>query len=348
MIPVVVLAVIIVSSTRVITSADAGLTNSTWCFTEQLSIDEAASDVLILGSSRSGLGVDPPWIQEQLLDDLTVERVTFGSNGELIKDLGLRTYLRERGAPKTLVLELGFEQHSAAFEVLFGVPSEPFEMETQVQLTMSTPVYSEFVSDLVSHRDVSLSDVFVRSTITNPATFLADRLDIGAAVALRHPGSVVERKTENCPPDIRVMGTRWVWGTSRPYQPNRIKEPDPAEIKSLERSASTFRGVDFDDPFTQDEITLTRDMIRTAREAGVENVILMYLPTYGKAGAIVDVDAIRALFPDEPIIDGYRVLHDPSKPLLRYQFHNVTHVNRIGARAISQAIVDAVNALDLD
>jgi hypothetical protein len=347
-IPVVVLAVIIVSSTRVISSHDAGLVHFTWCFTEQLSNGEPASDVLIVGSSRSGLGVDPPWIEEQLLaGDLTVERTTFGTNGELIKDLGLRTYLRDRGVPKTLVLELGFEQHSAAFEAIHGPSPEPFSVDPELPLAFSGSTYNELISDLVSHGDIGLADVLLRSTVVSPARFAADRLDDGVAVALRHPGSVVERKTADCPPNIKVQSANWTWGTSRPYQPKRIKEPDPAVTKQLELAASTFRGVEFDDPFTQDELTLTRDIIRTARQAGVENVILLYLPSYGKAGAAVNVDQIRTLFPDEPIIDGYRVMHDPSKPLLQYQYHDVTHVNRIGARAISQAIVDAVNALDL-
>jgi hypothetical protein len=320
----------------------------TWCFIEQLSIDEPASDVLIIGSSRSGLAVDPPWIEEQLLDGrLTVERATFGTNGEMIKDLGLRTYLRDRGVPTTLVLELGFEQHSAAFELLHGPAPEPFSVDEDLPIAYSGSTYTELITDLVSHGDLDISDLLLRSTVVSPAQFTAERLDAGLSVALRHPGSVVDRKTANCPPNIKVPPANWTWGTSRPYQPKRIKEPDPAVTQQLELAASTFRGVDFDDPFTQDELTLTRDIIRTARQAGVENVILLYLPTYGTAGAKVNIDQVRTLFPDEPIIDGYRVMHDPSKPLLQYQYHDVTHVNRIGARAISQAIVDAVNALDL-
>lgn len=343
-IPVAVLTVVLVAADRVITSSDSGLEYFTWCSTEQLVVDEPASDLLVLGSSRSGLGVDPPWIEEQL-GGPSVERITFGSNSELIKDLGLRTYLRERGAPETLVLELGFEQHSAAFEALHGPAPEPFDVGSELPVAMDAMTYTDLISDLVAHGDIGRSDLLLRSTIVSPAQFAADRLDSGLAVALRHPGSVVDRATIECRPDIKIMGTRWVWGTSRPYQPNRIKEPDPAELQHLEDSASTFKGVDFDDRFTEDELALTRDMIRTAREAGVENVILLYLPAYGKAGSVVDVEEIRSLFPDEPLIDGHRVMSDPSKPLLRYQFVNVTHVNRIGARAISQAIVDAIIAL---
>ena len=346
-IPVVVLAIVLVSSTRVITSHDAGLVHFTWCFNEQLSNGEPVSDILVMGSSRSGLGVDPPWIEEQL-DGPTVERVTFGDNGELTKDLGLRTYLSDRGVPDTLVLELGFEQHSAAFEAISGPPPEPFEITPEIPLAFGAPYYDDIIDDLVANGDIARSDVFLESRVMSPAQYLSQRLNSGVDTALRHPGSVIERETRPCPPNIKVQGNNWTWGTSRPYQPNRIKEPDPGVVENLELAASTFKRVDFDDPFTQDELLLTRDMIRTAREAGVEDVILLYLPSYGKAGAAVDVEKIRGLFPEEPLIDGHRVMHDPSKPLLQYQFHNVTHVNRIGARAISQAIVDAVNALDLD
>lgn len=345
-IPIVVLVVVLISSTRVITSHDAGLVHFTWCFNEQLSNDAPVSDILLMGSSRSGLGVDPPWIEEQL-DGPIVERVTFGSNGELSKDLGLRTYLTNRGIPDTLVLELGFEQHSAAFEAISGPPPEPFQIEPEIPLAFGAPYYADLIDDLIASGDIARSDVFLESRVMSPAQYLSQRINSGVDTALRHPGSVVERETRPCPPNIRVQGNNWTWGTSRPYQPNRIKEPDPDVVAGLELAASTFRDVDFADAFTQDELLLTRDMIRTAREAGVQNVILLYLPSYGSAGAGVDVEKVRSLFPDEPVIDGHRIMNDPSKPILRYQFHNVTHVNRIGARAISQAIVDAVIALDL-
>lgn len=346
-IPVVVLAVVVVSSARALTSHDVGLVPVTWCLTQQLSNGEPAAGILVMGSGRSGLGIDPPWMEEQL-DGPTVERVTFGNNGELSKDLGLRTYLSDRGVPDTLVLELGFEQHSAAFEAISGPPPEPFEITPEIPMAFGAPYYDDIIDDLVANGDIARSDVFLESRVMSPAQYLSQRLNSGVDTALRHPGSVIERETRPCPPNIKVQGNNWTWGTSRPYQPNRIKEPDPVVVENLELAASTFKRVDFDDPFTQDELLLTRDIIRTAREAGVEDVILLYLPSYGKAGAAVDVEKIRGLFPDEPLIDGHRVMHDPSKPLLQYQFHNVTHVNRIGARAISQAIVDAVNALDLD
>jgi len=343
-IPVVVLTVVLVAADRVITSHDAGLVHFTWCFTEQLSIDEPASDILVLGSSRSGLGIDPPWI-ESALGDRSVERVTFGSNGELQKDLGLRTYLHDRGVPETLVLELGFEQHSAAFEAISGPPPEPFDVIPELPLSFRSSVYSDVIGDLVAHDEISRADVFLESKVMSPAQYLAERFNDGAAVALRHPGSVITRETRTCVPDMKVQSEKWTWGTSRRYQPARLKEPAPDTVTGLERAASTFRAVDFADTFTQQEVLLTRDIIRTARRAGVRNVILLYLPSYGKAGAGVDVEAVRSLFPDEPVIDGHRVMSDPSKPLLRYQFVNVTHVNRIGARAISQAIVDAIIAL---
>lgn len=343
-IPICALAVLAVASHRVITSHDAGLVHFTWCFTEQLSIDEPASDILVLGSSRSGVGVDPPWIRKQL-DGPSVERITFGTNGELLKDLGLRTYLHDRGAPETLVLELGFEQHSAAFEAISGPPPEPFDVIPEIPLAFRSTVYTELISDLIAHEEVARADVFVESKVMSPARYLSERFNDGVAVALRHPGSVIERETRDCPPDIKVQDDHWTWGTSKAYRPEKIGEPDPDEVAALELAASTFRAVDFSDRFTEQEVLLTRDMIRTAREAGVRNVILLYLPSYGKAGAGVDVEDVRSLFPDEPVIDGQRVMNDPSKPLLRYQFLNVTHVNRIGARAISQAIVDAVIAL---
>lgn len=345
-IPVCILAVLIVSSTRVITSHDAGLVHFTWCWIEQLATGEPAADVLVVGSSRSGLGVDPVWIEQELdRTGRTVERLTFGGNSEMDRDLALRTYLRDRGVPEVVVLELGFEQRSRAAQVYFGATLDVFETPTDMPLAFDSRAYAEMVNALVSDGEVALSDVFVSSRVESPAQYLSERFGLGVEVALRHPGSVVEREVRDCEPDIKAPPARWVYGTSRPYQPRRLQPPTEAELDALDASQGIFGEVDFESEYTQDELLLTRDAVRAARDAGVEHVLLLYMPTYGKAGTLVDVEEIRSRFPDEPLIDGQRVMADPSRPLMRYQYVNITHVNRIGARAISQAIADAVDAL---
>lgn len=73
----------------------------------------APADVLIIGSSRSGAALDPVAMQEMLAYALAdapprVERTALGHNPLRISHALLENYLRTRGAPRVIVLEVMF------------------------------------------------------------------------------------------------------------------------------------------------------------------------------------------------------------------------------------------------
>ena len=72
-----------------------------------------AADVLIVGSSRTGVALDPIAIQHMLapaagIQETTVERLAIGHNPLRLNHALLENYLANRGAPGALVLEVTF------------------------------------------------------------------------------------------------------------------------------------------------------------------------------------------------------------------------------------------------
>lgn len=73
---------------------------------------EPPADVLIVGSSRTGVAVDPVAMQAMLgaagIDEPTVERVALGRNPLRANVAMLDNYLSNRGTPKLIVFEVSF------------------------------------------------------------------------------------------------------------------------------------------------------------------------------------------------------------------------------------------------
>ncbi|MEM7092783.1 MAG: hypothetical protein AAF567_07265 [Actinomycetota bacterium] len=74
--------------------------------------ERPAADVLIAGSSRTGLAIDPVAMEGMLtaagLDEPTVDRLALGRNTLRVTGALVDNYLTNRGAPEAIVLELSF------------------------------------------------------------------------------------------------------------------------------------------------------------------------------------------------------------------------------------------------
>lgn len=341
-VPCAVLGVVVGSAQRVRTSDDTGIAASTWCWREQLISNAPPADVLLIGSSRSGRGIDPSLMAAELDDGATFERVTFGGSNEMERNLGVRTYLAHRGVPDTLVLELGFDVENPALP-LDESADAPLLATTGARRQFDTRTYRSMVRDLRSDGTIGWDDQYVTSRVASPAGFWFETLQIGVDTALRHPSSVIARSTHECVPRTMVSGLRWIDGNSRTYRESSATLPAAEELTTMSIASAAAMSVDLDAPSTRQEVALVRDVLREARAAGVENVVLLYLPPFGDAADTLDIDDVARRFPDTDIFDARTVLIDDARPRLRMQYLNVTHLNVFAAHEVSVALADVID-----
>lgn len=340
-IPLVVLAVLFVGSERVLDSASlpswpllrsrSGLPVWQLCQMNQIRTPGRPADVLVMGSSRTAAAMDPKLMSElQGGGPRSVERVAFTYGSPLDRDLAFRTYVRERGVPKVLGIELAFDPPKT------GDPS-PYTATARTHVMFDASVYGETVQDLRQHQGVPLKDTYWWSRLQATPGYALRRVDAGADLALRDPRAALS-PTKQCA--NQRMGYWDNAGTARPS--NELRPLTPRRARIWNRQITTRKPINFDKSWAQAKLTLTRNLVDYAHRQGVEKVVFYHLPAYHEPADTLDLDRIRREFPDIPIFDARPVLEDPAVPLLREQYGSASHVNGVGAYVLSQAFLDFV------
>lgn len=110
-IPVALLVAIIVPSFRILDSASLPDLNYVLCQMHIVKSDAPPSDAVFFGSSRTGAAVDADAIAAEFDTLDTAEKVVLTLGSEFDRDLAYRTYVKHRGVPKVLGVELSFERY---------------------------------------------------------------------------------------------------------------------------------------------------------------------------------------------------------------------------------------------
>lgn len=331
-IPVVLLAAIIVPSLRVLQSAQVeGIQGRLWCQTYMMKTRGAASDVLFLGASRTGAGVDTIIVEQHLVGDLkTAEKGVLTGGSEYDRDLFYRTYTKYRGVPRVLALQLSIDRRAA--------PAEPLEWPTVRTFKLfDTDVQASLMTSLRSRGEVSFFDTYVRSRYISEPAFFLERLNVGTDFALRDPSRAWSPEDE-CGWGTKPVKNKWVLGNSSPYVEGKTKVVPKNQQERWAKNVARIEPMDPDHAYTKSEIALMHDLIDTAYSDGVERVVLFYLPSAGESRDLIDLKWFAAEFPEVTIMDGRTVLVDDARPGLRWQFANLNHVNRFAAYELSVAL----------
>lgn len=342
-IPIVVVASVITASNRVLSSAKIPAAAYSSCMTHLLTANDTPADVMFIGSSRTGAAIDATLLSTEL-GGRRVDKFVYTADGEFDRDLAIRTYLRQVGAPRVL-----------AIESLFWIyPNKriqrrvnEFEATPRTMSSFGPLVYTQAVTSLLRSGDIPFTDMFVRTRTLSPIRYAFGRIDLGWDLATRNPRMTLDPpdscpwKPERDPEVVRFINGRkfyWIDGKSEPFTPDdAIVQPkaDRAKWADIVRRASPF---DLTNPFTARELAVVRDIVRTAKRAGVEHVVLYYAPQYAAAPKTLDVDALRRALPGVTVFDSRPVINDPKRPLLREQFFNAYHLNRYGAHELTLAM----------
>lgn len=333
-IPLLALAVILIPSTRVLQSASLPDLNYLLCQTHIIKSDSPPTDAVFFGSSRTGAAVDAVAIAGAFTGNfITAEKVVYTKGSEFDRDLAYRTYVEHRGVPRVLALEMSFERYTDRVEDEGSLLRPTGRSNT----LFDTEVYARLISSLRDRGDASLTDLYVTSTLQSTGGFFFDRLGVGADQALRSP-DMAFFPTDECKWKFKPRKGRWVVGNTKPFIEANAELPSRKKQERWTRRSLTSRPLDFDDPWTQQEILLLRDLVDTAYADGVETVILYYFPSFGEAADVIDLRGLQDRLPDAVIFDGRQVLNDPQRPSLAFQYNDANHLNKFAAYEVSVAL----------
>ncbi len=290
----------------------------------------APADLLLIGASRTGFGIDNDLIDLTLSNTkkFKTEKIVLLGNAESDSSMALRTYLRERGTPRSLGIEMMITRT--------GGDSAPGRygaaLTDRSYALFGADAYSGYIGGLMKDNVIGFGDVYLRSHFVSPLSFFFKHLQIGFDNALRNPSQTVDPMNE-C--DRQVLP---VWGpvASAPYT-DATPQPSEAKLKRLRNDASRYTTINVDSRRAAGEISAMRDMVRIAKAAGVETVFFYYFPSFEEGPNVIDLDRLAARLPQAAIFDSRTVLYDKSKPGLDLQFQDRAHLTKYAAYEVSRA-----------
>ena len=337
-IPILVVGIL---SVGVIRTLESGLVPGPYasiCMAPQFASESPPADLMVIGSSRTVQGIDPDLIKEQLLGSSvkSVEKVVILGSNEIMHGLALRTYLEERGAPRILGIELGFERNRSFDSVVNFYQPMPL-----APAVFTASAYKNQYKSLMAGGNFSIWDSLFRSEVDTPVEFALQRFDIGLSKMLRQPSSALDLR-HNCDRVDNFLNSRY--GFAKPLPSNPV--PMSAEQRArMSDNSSKIPPFDNSDAWTQKEISVLKDMVHAAKEAGVEHVFIYLIPTFNEPPSRFNPKDLFKSIEELPFFDGRRTMQDPTQPLLADQFLNLHHVNRFGAYAISTDLAEFVTEL---
>lgn len=260
-------------------------------------VNEPAAEVLLVGSSRSGVALDPVAMEQvlsaELRDTVRVDRLSLGNNPLRAMNALMENYLEARGAPRIVVLEIMFmTERSIGRLAERGLALAP--------------------EDYLYRRDVNLLDF--EQLLAQPAVAMPFTTDESAfnlwsqrlrGVVLRAGALIYQAARDpmqewNLSACARETWTREVvWPSDFAFSYGEFK-PDielAGLIEALESEVAQHAGVhplqdwqsnipggaaypyDFESAYRRGEVSILESMINHALEYGSE-VVLLPLPLY--------------------------------------------------------------------
>lgn len=278
--------------------------------------DAPPADVLVVGSSRTGVAIDPVAMQAMLdaagLDDPTVERIAIGRNPLRANSALIENYLRNRGAPAVIVLELSFLTERTVErigQISPGTSADTFLYRRDVnlidfgQITTTPAVARPFSAPESSLNRLRYGLEGVMSRIGALAYQLASE-----------PGGAIS--ADDCTKELWTREVEWPadfafsWDDAETVAPpadrisalrTQIAQDAPGrELKPWQLEAAT--GIeypyDFDEQYRLGEMRLLDEVVDRAATEGVP-VVLLPMTVYGTKPNSNDLDQLSERFGDD-------------------------------------------------
>ena len=297
-----------------------------------------AADLLLIGASRTGFGIDNDLVDLRLSGTSAhrTEKIVLLGNADSDSNMALRTYFRDRGVPDSLGIELLITRTAGGS----APPRSSAALTNRSYALFGADVYSGYLDALIERDVLGLSDVYLRSYFPSPAKFFFEHLQIGLDNAFRNIDQAID-PLGDCARTVLP-----VWGpvAAAPYT-DATPQPTQRKIDTLTREVARYVPVDLDSSRAAGEIAVMRDMLKIAREAGVRNVFFYYFPSFGETTDLIDLRRVSELVPGAEMFDARPILEDPAKPGLNLQFQDRAHLTKYGAYEVTVGFIEFLTSL---
>lgn len=294
---------------------------------------DPAADLLLIGASRTGFGIDEELVDLRLSNDEEhrTEKIVLLGNADSDSYMALRTYIRERGVPESLGIEVLITR--------VGGDSAPARygasLTNRSYALFGARAYSEYLADLFDNGVLGRGDVYLRSHFPSPLKFFFEHLQVGFDNGLRDIGTSLD-PMDDC--DRPVLP---VWGpvAAAPFN-DATPRPSDTKIANLNKEIERYVKVNLDSRRAAGELAVMRDMVEVARKEGVKNVFFYYFPSFGETADVIDLDRLAELIPGVGMFDARPIISDPAKPGLDLQYKDRAHLTKYAAYEVTSAFVE--------
>lgn len=312
------------------------------CVYQMAAMDAPSADILFLGSSRTGRGIDPVYIENRLTKvhglEFSVERIALeGSFSQQYRPV-LQTYLNERGAPHILFLQ-----------VLYNFKRE---IHPQIDLPINPGqniAYADLGDVIDIHRTAELnsgtspvSRRLSEAYMSLPASLLA-RLELNVYSALKLPVHALEGRRAACRGEqlyrhnhpIRLYGDLnddLTFISETPEQNAQRLRNEQVTANYLPMAPSA--------PWRRFENQQMRSILDLAAAAG-SKVILYYLPAVGEKEFPDGADQeFASLFTEAGLVHPMSLYDGPHGEEIAVSYFDTHHYDRYGALLASRYFAD--------
>lgn len=337
--PVVALALIVVPSYSWLRAGHVPGKYVNRCQARIFEEDQPAADLLLIGASRTGFGIDNDLVDLRLSNDVEhrTEKIVLLGNAESDANMALRTYLRERGAPKSLGIEILITRTAGdSADARLGA-----NLTNRSYALFGADAYGGYLGAMVDRDVVGLADVYARSHMPSPVKFFFEHLQIGFDNAYRNLDQAID-PLGDCAKTVLP-----VWGpvAAAPYT-DTSPRPSDRKIANLTKDSARYIPINLDSRRASGEIAVMRDIAAVARQAGVRNIFFYYFPSFGEPSDVIDLQRVSELVPGTGMFDARPVVSDPTKPGLDLQYQDRAHLTKYAAYEVTVAFAEFLEGLD--
>ncbi len=308
------------------------------CQADVYESDAPAADLLLIGASRTGFGIDDDLVDLRLsaVQSHRTDKIVLLGNADSDSNMALRTYLRERGVPESLGIEV----------IITRVAGESMAPRYGASLTnrsyalFGARAYSGYLGSLVDNGVLGWRDVYARSYFPSPFKFFFEHLQVGIDNAFRQIDKAIDPMSE-C---NRTVLPAWGPVAAAPFT-DTTPRPSDKKIAQLNKEIARYVKVNLDSRRASGELSVMRDMVDIARSAGVKNVFFYYFPSFGETSDVMDLGRLGELIPGVDMFDARPIISDPSKPGLDLQYKDRAHLTKYAAYEVTTDFVDFLKGL---
>lgn len=307
------------------------------CVAWQARMDAPAADVIFIGTSRTGAGIDPAHIAAQLSAErdiaTTADRLITWRSDMVHLNLMVRDYLEHRGAPKVAVIELTY------------LPVEERGPQN-VHAPYLEPRSYHFAApshlrDLITEMGDGAGLPLLNSELRTVAAFASNKQAVSLYHFIRQPLGILKDPATRCTPGRRARTE----GPRSGLVFASVGDADPATAEPVKPRLRADFSVEDPAYGRMYEANLYENMlfentVQLLKAAGVEKVILARLAPYpntpldrtpmtGGPRVAADVD----------IVDVAAVLPEEWRLRMSRQYRDNVHLTPDGARDLSDFMV---------